>query len=92
MKDNFIIVIESLHLPDKGNQFNVHELGNDKLKLREVVMIDIASDSIAPSDYKGAEDPGKFRSQKSGRGPLVGEWQGMVWLSYKLFSFMCMEF
>ncbi len=67
MKDNFIIVIETLHLPDKGNQFNVHELGNDKLKMREIVMIDIAGDSVSPTDYKALEDPSKFRSLKSGQ-------------------------
>lgn len=78
MKDNFIIVIESLHLPDKGDQYNVHELTPDKLKIREVVMIDIANDTVANSDYKPSEDPSKFHSAKSGRGPLTGKWQDVV--------------
>jgi hypothetical protein len=85
MKDNFSIVIESLHLPDKGDQYNVHELAGEKLKMREVVMIDIAADPVAPSDYKASEDPSKFRSHKSGRGPLVGNWQGMVRRRYGIF-------
>lgn len=78
MKENFIIVIESLHLPDKGDQYNVHELGPDKLKIREVVMIDIANDNVANSDYKPSEDPSKFHSNKSGRGPLTGKWTDVV--------------
>lgn len=39
--------------------FQVHELGADKLKSREVVPIDIANDPIATNDYKPAEDPTK---------------------------------
>jgi hypothetical protein len=78
MKENFFITIESLHLPDRGTQNNVHELNSDKLKQREVVTIDIASDSIASTDYKQTEDPSKFKSEKSGRGPLVGAWKEAV--------------
>ena len=50
----------------------------EKLKVREVVMIDIANDLIQSSDYKPHEDPTKFKSQKTGRGPLVGKWQDTV--------------
>jgi len=92
MKDNFIIVIESLHVPDKGDQYNVHELTADKLKMREVVMIDIASDPVSPSDYKATEDPSKFRSVKSKRGPLVGKWQGMVDPVMTCYKLVTVEF
>ncbi|XP_064103818.1 phosphatidylinositol transfer protein beta isoform-like isoform X3 [Macrobrachium nipponense] len=52
-----------------------HELSGEKLKLREVVPIDISNDTVRTSDYKADEDPTKFQSQKTGRGPLVGpEW------------------
>lgn len=37
----------------------VHELTGEKLKIREVVQIDIANDPIAPADYKEKEDPTK---------------------------------
>ena len=80
MKENFFIIIESLHLPDRGQQNNVHELSPEKLRQREVVMIDIASDPVAPSDYKPTEDPSKFKSDKSGRGPLGGDWRESVML------------
>lgn len=52
----------------------VHELSPEKLKQREVQIIDIGNDSISSSDYKEDEDPKKFKSQKSGRGPLHGNW------------------
>ncbi|XP_049879169.1 phosphatidylinositol transfer protein alpha isoform isoform X2 [Pectinophora gossypiella] len=71
MKENFVICIESLHLPDAGDQYNVHELTGEKLKNREVVHIDIANDPVAPADYKPETDPTKFKSAKTGRGPLV---------------------
>ena len=67
---------------------------SDKLKLREVVMIDIANDPVLPGDYKPDEDPSKFQSQKTGRGPLTGKWQDSVsWflsIMIKLdFSYLC---
>ena len=42
-------------------------------------MIDIANDPVKANDYKAHEDPTKFKSQKTGRGPLVGPgWQNKV--------------
>lgn len=41
------------------NILKVHELPPEKLKAREVVMIDIANDPTASSDYKESEDPTK---------------------------------
>lgn len=70
MKDGFKILIDSIHLPGQGNQENVHDLPADTLKLREVIQIDIANDPILNSDYKADEDPKKFKSKKTGRGPL----------------------
>lgn len=56
------------------------------MKVREVVMIDIANDPIQSTDYKPFEDPTKFKSQKTERGPLVGKWQDSVSLTWaKLF-------
>lgn len=37
-------------------------------------VIDIGNDPISSSDYKEDEDPKKFKSQKTGRGPLSGNW------------------
>ena len=64
MKENFFIVIESLHIQDEGSLDNVKQtifkilkfkfflqpfnLSIDKLKKREIIYIDIANDPIAP--------------------------------------------
>lgn len=40
-------------------------------------------------DYKEAQDPAKFKSEKTGRGPLVGKWQqscNPVMTCYKLVT------
>ena len=49
-------------------------LSDSKLQLREVVHIDIANDRISTSDYREDEDPSKFKSQKTKRGPLNAQW------------------
>uniref|UniRef100_A0A8D8X7N9 Phosphatidylinositol transfer protein alpha isoform n=1 Tax=Cacopsylla melanoneura TaxID=428564 RepID=A0A8D8X7N9_9HEMI len=89
MKEKFLLVVESLHLPDKGHQENVHELTGDKLKQREVVHIDIGNDPVSTGDYKETEDPAKFKSEKTGRGPLEGNWiekANPVMTCYKLVT------
>ena len=75
MKDNFYIIVETYHLPDRGNQENVHELQDKKLKKRTVVHIDIANDPVASADFKPDEDPSTFKSLSTGRGPLTGDWR-----------------
>ena len=74
-QDNFYIIVETYHLPDRGDQANVHELEDKKLKKRSVVHIDIANDPVASADYKPDQDPKTFKSEKTGRGPLTGEWR-----------------
>lgn len=90
MKDGFKILIDSLHLPGLGTQENVLQLPPDMLKLREVIQIDIANDPVQSSDYKADEDPKKFKSQKTGRGPLSGpNWRkeaNPVMTCYKLVT------
>ena len=71
MKENFIIKVETYHIGDRGQQENVHELTPAQLKQREVIHIDIANDKVEQKDYKGDEDPQKFKSSKTGRGPLT---------------------
>ncbi|XP_050690565.1 phosphatidylinositol transfer protein alpha isoform-like isoform X4 [Eriocheir sinensis] len=51
---------------------SAHKLMGEKLKLREVVTVDISNDSVKSADYKEEEDPTKFKSEKTGRGPLTG--------------------
>jgi hypothetical protein len=64
----------------------VHELPPEKLKIRDVVHIDIANDPVTTADYKPDEDPTKYKSEKTGRGPLVGQWMDKV-LVVNGFSF-----
>ena len=73
MADAFHIDILTWHKPGVGEE-NVHGLAADKLKQREVVNIDIANDHVEPHDYKEDEDPSKFKSEKTGRGPLKEGW------------------
>ncbi|CAB3364513.1 Hypothetical predicted protein [Cloeon dipterum] len=93
MKENFYIIIESLHLGDTGEQENVHQLPEDRLKQREVVHIDIAHDPVQPSDYKADEDPTKFKSEKTGRGPLVTKtWKNEVTPVMTCYKLVTAEF
>lgn len=89
MKGNFTLCIETMHAPDNGTQENAHELSPEKLKLREVDVIDIAGDPVLPKDFKEDEDPSKFKSAKTGRGPLSGDWHktvSPVMCAYKLVT------
>ena len=65
-----MVKIETLHAPDRGTQTNVHNLGPEQLKRRDIVNIDIADD-VPSRDYKPDDDPKKFVSERTGRGPLV---------------------
>ena len=67
-------MIETYHIGDNGQSENVHELDNEKLKERTVVPIDIANDPVNDADSKKDEDPANFVSEKTGRGPLKGDW------------------
>ena len=97
-QDNFYIVIETYHIGDRGHQDNVHELDDKKLKARTVVPIDIANDEVASTDFKKDEDPTTYKSEKTGRGPLSGDWkvgtQKMLpciqpFLFFEIFPYQC---
>lgn len=73
MGDKFKFIVESRHFEDHGEQDNVHNLGKDELKKRKVEFLDI----ITPleKDYREEEDPTKFHSTKTERGPLAAGWE-----------------
>ncbi|KAA8586929.1 hypothetical protein FQN60_000765 [Etheostoma spectabile] len=76
MKDNFLIKIETWHKPDTGHLENVHGLDAETWKKVDVVYIDIADRSqVEPKDYKPEEDPCRYKSVKTGRGPLGPDWK-----------------
>lgn len=77
MKDAFSIVYETLHVDgSRGELENALNISKEDLKKRNVIIIDVANDKIEPKDYKPEEDPKLFKSEKTGRGPLVDpNWQ-----------------
>ncbi|CAH8515971.1 unnamed protein product [Schistosoma turkestanicum] len=92
MQDNFTLMIESMHVQDKVNIENVHNLPPKLLAQREVVYIDIVNDQLhSASDYDPACDPRTYQSIKTGRGPLVGPrwWENTdlpIMCAYKLVT------
>uniref|UniRef100_A0A3P8VR81 Phosphatidylinositol transfer protein beta isoform n=1 Tax=Cynoglossus semilaevis TaxID=244447 RepID=A0A3P8VR81_CYNSE len=73
---SFFIKIETWHKPDLGTQENVHKLDNATWEKVVVVPIDIADRSqVSDGDYKPDADPAKFKSVKTGRGPLGPTWK-----------------
>ncbi|KAE8734799.1 Phosphatidylinositol transfer protein 1 isoform 2 [Hibiscus syriacus] len=72
------VTIETVHLQDNGKSENVHGLNKEQLKARQVEFIDITSPTtdywsyaVGSSDF----DFTKFKSEKTGRGPLLERWQ-----------------
>lgn len=72
----FFIDIETWHCPDKGTQSNACKLNKDELKKRKVIKVDIGG-PLHP-DYRDENSvkytPSKFKSEKTGRGPLEKGW------------------
>ncbi|KHG00512.1 Phosphatidylinositol transfer 2 [Gossypium arboreum] len=88
----FSLTIETVHRADNGTSENVHGLNEEQLAARQVEIIDIAS---AETDYwsyaigSSSFDFPKFKSTKSGRGPLLDGWQDNcrpVMTAYKLVT------
>ncbi|TNN20269.1 Phosphatidylinositol transfer protein alpha isoform isoform 1 [Schistosoma japonicum] len=92
MQDNFTLIIESMHVQDKVNIENIHNLPPKLLAQREVIYIDIANDQLhIASDYDPSCDPRIYQSVKTGRGPLVGPrwWENTdlpIMCAYKLVT------
>ncbi|KAL6203104.1 hypothetical protein ACLB2K_026807 [Fragaria x ananassa] len=79
-------------MADNGQSENVHGLSKEKLAARDVEIVDIAS---AARDYwsyvvgSNNTDFSIFKSEKTGRGPLLEGWQDMsspVMTAYKLVT------
>jgi hypothetical protein len=91
MGDNFFVRIETIHLNDRGQEENAHDLPPDVLSKRDVVHIDIANDHefLSQSDVKPETSPSQFLSKKTGRGKLSGNWRETsqpVMCAYKLVT------
>ncbi|KAG4198257.1 hypothetical protein ERO13_A05G074866v2 [Gossypium hirsutum] len=84
------VTIETIHLEDNGKSENVHGLNKEQLAARQVEFIDI---TMPTTDYwsyavgNGNFDFSTFKSEKTGRGPLLEGWQencNPVMTAYKL--------
>jgi len=88
MKENFYVIITTWHKGERVTRTDTankhHTLTEGELSKRTVDFIDIVNDPVSSSDYKEEEDPKKFHSKKTGRGPLSGD----DWYS-KCEQYMC---
>lgn len=88
----FQLTIETDHRPDYGQSENVHGLSEEQLAAREVEYIDIASTDRNYWSYlvgSNNVDFTKFKSERTGRGPLLEGWQDRcnpVMTAYKLVT------
>lgn len=83
----FNIHIETRYEDNNGSSENCLGLNPEELVDREVDFIDIAFDELPPKYYKEEEDLTKFKSEKTGRGPLTENWRETtepVMCSYKV--------
>jgi len=84
--ERFNMTLQTVHKDnDDGNTHNVHNLNKEMLSQRKIVKLDIANDDF-PSGC--VDDPRKFKSEVTGRGPLIGkDWETqqtpVMWV-YKL--------
>lgn len=92
MKQNFTIKLETYHYADRGESDNIHQLTEEQLEKREVEVVDIA-EPVSEDDADLSNDPTKYVSEKTKRGPLINEpgrkWQlsvDPVMTCYKLIT------
>ncbi|KAF4354626.1 hypothetical protein F8388_009617 [Cannabis sativa] len=89
----FRLTIETVHKADNGLSENVHGLSKEQLAARQVEHIDIATLSTDYWSYMvgggSGVDLSKFKSARTGRGPLLEGWQNKcnpVMTAYKLVT------
>ena len=70
---------------------NVHNLTAEQLAVREVVVCDI-SEQVPSNEYKADEDPCKFKSVRTGRGPLLPGWINKQQPLICVYKLICIEF
>jgi hypothetical protein len=55
--------------------FKCNKLSPDELAVRKLEYLDISTERIPDYKYKESEDPCKFKSLTTGRGPLTPNWR-----------------
>ena len=67
----FQMTVETMVIEDdRGEHPNALDLSEDVLKLREIDYIDIVEDEVPSGGLVDSDDPAKFVSKETGRGPL----------------------
>ncbi|CAI8019882.1 Cytoplasmic phosphatidylinositol transfer protein 1 [Geodia barretti] len=82
----FLIQIDSTYINDNGKTHNALNYSDEMLSQRDVVAVDIATEDPSNSEYKPEQDCTKFKSSKTGRGPLDEGWKDRtepIMCSYK---------
>lgn len=81
--ERFSIIVDTIHLDDNGDTENAHNLTANELAIRKVQYLNIAVDKSnnAVQEYH----PERFRSEKTGRGPLPNG-NGNPWYKSKQLS------
>ena len=75
MGDRFEITVESVYVPnDRGDKENALNIPNSILKKRAVEILNIAKDQVDDQDFASENDPSKYYSIKTKRGPLEESW------------------
>lgn len=70
----FSLDIESKYIAGGTKQENVFQLSESELGERIVDVVDFVKDDLTGNDYQADEDATKFKSEKTGRGPLDQNW------------------
>ncbi|KMY94656.1 cytoplasmic phosphatidylinositol transfer protein 1 [Drosophila simulans] len=81
------VLIKTKYEDNNGSTENCLDLTEDELKVRTVDHLDIAFDEVSAKHYKKEEDPKFFKSEKTGRGPLIEGWRETdkpIMCSYKV--------
>ena len=84
---SFSVNILTKYENNNGSTDNCLNQSKEVLEQRIVDHVDIAMDQVQPHHYKPEEDPLKFQSSKTSRGPLTEGWRDdtqPIMCSYKL--------
>ena len=73
--NKFSARIETRNEENAGTTENVMNLSEKEIAQRQVDLIDIATEKVSEAKYKEDEDPTKFQSSKTKRGPLSEGWR-----------------
>lgn len=82
------MTIKTLHVADdRGELENVFNLPQSRLRERTVIKLDLGKDGLA--NKPSHRNPQLCKSEKTGRGPLTGNWQdgSPMMCAYKLLDF-----